>query len=74
MSKIIKLSFLFILSKIWSGFGDENLGAFSWSLGFKPWWMCALMYIMCIHIDVICINMTYETYMMVGISSKYFVK
>jgi len=39
MSKIIKLNFLFILSKA-QWFGGEHLGASPWCLGFKPWWMC----------------------------------
>jgi hypothetical protein len=31
----------------------EDLGAYPWSLKFKPWWICAYMYVMCIHIDFI---------------------
>jgi len=65
MLKIIKLNFLLYLNKDLIWFGGEDLGASQWSFGFKPWWMCALMYVMCIYIDISCINMIYETCMMV---------
>ncbi len=45
-------------------FAGEDCGASQWSLGFKPWWMYALMYVMCIFINVSCINMIYETCIM----------
>jgi hypothetical protein len=47
-------------------FGGEDLGASPWNLRFKPRWMCVLRYTMCIYIDISCINMIYETCMMVG--------
>jgi hypothetical protein len=53
MLKIINLNFLFISSKFLKWFGVEGLGASPWNLGFKLWRICAYMYVMCIHIDVI---------------------
>jgi len=38
MSKIEKWNCIFILSMTW--INGEDVGAFPWSLGFKPWWMC----------------------------------
>jgi hypothetical protein len=53
----LKLSFYVIKDLEW--FGGEHLGASPWCLGFKPWWMHALMYVMCIYIDVSCVKIWY---------------
>jgi hypothetical protein len=69
MLKIIKLKLSLYFIKDLKWFCGEHLDAFPRHLGFKPWWMHALMYMMCIYIDVSCINLIYETCMMV-VSSK----
>jgi len=64
MSKIVKLNFLF---KVLKWFGGEDLGASPWNLGFEPWWIRALMYVMCIVYVHWCINVynkVYKTCMM----------
>jgi hypothetical protein len=64
MSKIIKINIHIMLSKIWSGLVAKTLVHFHEVLG-STWWMCVLMYIMCIYINVSCTNMKYEICMMV---------
>jgi hypothetical protein len=54
--------------------GEDLISASSWSFGFKPWWMHALMYVMCMYIDISCINMIYKTCMMLVNILKIFIK
>jgi len=32
--------------------GEDLISASSWNFGFKPWWMHALMFVMCAYIDI----------------------
>jgi hypothetical protein len=66
ISKIINLHFLSILSKSWSGLVVKALVHLPMKIGFKHWWMRAWIYVMCIYIDVSCINMVYKIHMMMA--------
>ncbi len=74
MLKIIKLIFFHFI-KVLKLFSGVDLGASPWNLGFKPWWMHALMYVVCIYIDVSCIHVVYEAcVMMVNIFKNVLLK
>ncbi len=51
----------------------KELGASLRGLGFKPCWMCALRYVMCIYIDVSCTNVIHKhVYMLLVNGTKTF--
>jgi len=52
MLNVLKLNFFSYVIKVLKWLVGQDFDASPWGLGFKLWWMCMLMYILCIYIDV----------------------